>query len=246
MNLLIFAGTTEGRMLSEQLASLGISVSVSVATEYGKQLLPKSDNISVLSGRMTQEQMEQTIKTNHFDCVVDATHPYAVEVTQNIKQACAQQKVTYLRLRRKSELWEDGIVVNSAKQAAEYLNQVTGIILLTTGSKELPVFTTITDYQQRCYARVLPLAQVVQQCQDLGFSGNHIIAMQGPFSEDFNYAMLKQINAAYLVTKESGKAGGFSEKMRAAQRAGTKVIVIARPNEDGLDYDTILKQLTER
>ena len=55
--------------------------------------------------------------------------------------------------------------------------------------------------------------------------------MQGPFSEELNYVMLKHTSAKYMVTKESGKVGGFSEKILAASRASATSIVIGRPME---------------
>lgn len=65
----------------------------------------------------------------------------------------------------------------------------------------------------------------------LGFSGKNLICMQGPFTEDLNVAMLRQAQASWMVTKESGKAGGFLEKLRAAKKAGAKLVVIKRPGE---------------
>ena len=56
--------------------------------------------------------------------------------------------------------------------------------------------------------------------------------MQGPFSEEMNYAMLRETNARILLTKESGAAGGFPEKLRGAKRAGAAVVVVKRPVEE--------------
>ena len=54
----------------------------------------------------------------------------------------------------------------------------------------------------------------------LGFKGRNLIAMQGPFSAEMNVALLHQTKAKYFVTKESGKAGGFEEKKKAARETG--------------------------
>ena len=72
------------------------------------------------------------------------------------------------------------------------------------------------------------------QSIDLGFSGKHLIAMQGPFSREMNLALLHQTEAKYLVKKESGKNGGFAEKLEAAEQAGAVLLVIGRPIEEGL------------
>ena len=94
-------------------------------------------------------------------------------------------------------------------------------MLISTGSKELHLYTRIKDYKERCFARVLSTQEAVAEAVRLGFEGKHLIAMQGPYSEELNLAMLKHINAAYFVTKESGGAGGFEEKKKAAQKAQT-------------------------
>ena len=123
-------------------------------------------------------------------------------------------------------------------------NQTDEKALLTIGSKELSRFTEVTDYRQRLYPRVLPMAEVVRQCTELGFSGNKLICMQGPFSVELNEALLKQTGAKILVTKDSGSAGGFSEKVQAAQNQGAKILVVGRPTkEDGMTFDQLIGYL---
>lgn len=130
--------------------------------------------------------------------------------------------------------------------AVTWLSSVTGNILVTTGSKELSSYTRIRDYEQRIYARVLPSEEAVARCRSLGFEGRHIIAMQGPFSEEMNLAQLREYGCAYLVTKDGGAAGGFSEKIKAARRAGAAAVVIDRPGSgEGISLDEIKGQLKE-
>ena len=121
--------------------------------------------------------------------------------------------------------------VESAKEAAEYLADKEGKILLTTGSKELEAFTRIPDYRERVYARVLSLPSVVEKCHSLGLEGRHLICMQGPFSAELNLAMLREFQIRFLVTKEAGSTGGFPEKCEAAEKAGAVLVVIGRPEE---------------
>ena len=92
-------------------------------------------------------------------------------------------------------------------------------------------YTNIGNYQERCFARVLSTKAAVEESVRLGFEGKHLIAMQGPFSEEMNLALLHQTRARYFVTKESGKAGGFEEKLKAAKNAGA--VLIGRPQEIG-------------
>ena len=246
-DLIIFGGTTEGRQLSEQLADSGLKVHVCVATEYGESLVSRKDNIRISHERLDVNGMIDLIRKEKVNAVVDATHPYAVIVSGNIKEACAASGAEYIRLLRKdSHIDGDVILVKNVDGAVEYLKGTSGNILVATGSKELAKFTSIEGYAERVFARVLSLPEVVEQCAKLGFVGKNLICMQGPFNEDLNYGMMKQLNIRYMVTKDSGSAGGFDEKMRAANRAGVDVILVGRPPEDGLSYEDVVKGLSER
>ena len=104
-------------------------------------------------------------------------------------------------------------------------------ILITTGSKELAPYTQIPDFAARCYVRALPTVEALEKCQALGFRRDHLILMQGPFSEEMNVAQLRYADAGYLVTKASGETGGFPEKCEAALALGVEVICVGRPKE---------------
>lgn len=247
--VVVFAGTAEGRTLSEYLSRRKIQVTACVATEYGESLLTENEYLNVHAGRMDREQMTDFIKKEGAGLVVDATHPYAAVVSQNVSQACQDVKAEYIRLIRDSgtEDSNDMIPVSSVEEAADYLAGTKGNILVTTGSKELAKYTVIPDYEKRVFARVLSIGEVAMTCEKLGFRGKNLICMQGPFSEELNTAMLRQFDCRYLVTKETGKAGGFDEKIRAASKAGAKVILIGRPTEQkGYSWEEVLEILKEK
>lgn len=252
--ILIFAGTIEGRRLAFLLAEQGIAVTVCVATAYGREVLEQAGEhplIKVQSGRLTEKQMEDLLAGDSWRAVVDATHPFAVEASKNIAQACVVQNLECLRLLRQEDPAEltpetsgaKTVYVDSAKEAVEYLNQQSGNIFLTTGSKELSDYVEGLWDLSRLYVRILPVGAEVERCHRLGLSGKQIICMQGPFSKELNAAMLRQVQASVLVTKETGKAGGFSEKLLAAAQTGIDVLVIRRPKEQGYSMSEILKRL---
>ena len=252
--VIVFAGTTEGRQLSAWLAAAGVETLCSVATEYGELLVEKQPHLSVHQGRLLPEEMEQLFAEEGKPLVLDVTHPYAVAVSANIKAACEKTGCEYLRLIRPSlmnknacKTAEEIVVVESVEAAVNFLKTTEGSIFVTTGSKELAKFTALPDYQNRVYARVLATPEVVTQCTEAGFTGPHLICMQGPFSKELNLAMLRSIGAAWMVTKEAGRAGGFEEKMTAAKEAGVKVVLIGRPQEQaGLSIEEGVKLLAER
>ncbi|MDD3360677.1 MAG: precorrin-6A reductase [Hespellia sp.] len=248
--LLIFAGTTEGRRLAEFAEKLQVQVYVSVATEYGRESMGTYANTKIISGRMDAAEIASFLEKNQITRVVDATHPYAILVTENIRKVCREKGVPYIRCLRDTEEHdmkenENMIFVQSVKQAVSYLKNTTGNILITTGSKELAQYTELEQYQERCYARVLSTKAAIEKSIDLGFEGRHLIAMQGPFSKEMNIAMLHDTGAKYMVTKESGKIGGFGEKLEAAKTAAAKLIVVGRPRETGYNLTEVCNVLAK-
>lgn len=247
--VIIFAGTVEGRTLSEYLSGKKIRVTACVATEYGGTLLTENEYLNVHAGRMDREQMKDLIRREGAGLVIDATHPYAAEVSKNVSRACEDVKAEYIRLIRESAAVdpEHVVSVSSVEEAAAWLAGTEGNILAATGSKELAKYTVIPDYEKRVFARVLSTGEVAQACEKLGFRGRNLICMQGPFSEELNTAMLRQFDCRYLVTKETGKAGGFEEKIRAASKAGAKVVLVGRPPEqEGYSWEAVMEMLESR
>jgi len=80
-DILIFGGTTEGRELAQYCADIGIYADISVATDYGASLLPDSEFIRIMSGRRDRCEMKELLE-NGYHTVIDATHPFAEEVTK--------------------------------------------------------------------------------------------------------------------------------------------------------------------
>ncbi|MGN1119044.1 MAG: precorrin-6A reductase, partial [Oscillospiraceae bacterium] len=232
-DLLIFGGTTEGRALAEYCAENKIEAFISTATEYGGEIISGGEKLHILTGRLDMEQIVQLIRREDIGLVIDATHPYAVQATENIRRACERTLTRYYRLvREESASVDSGRYFDSVSEAAAYLNGVSGNILVTTGSKELSEFAALHD---RCTVRVLPSEDITAECIAMGFS--RIISEQGPFSEEKNISHITAAGAEYLVTKDGGRAGGFPEKVSAAEKCGAKLIIIKRPREHGISLE---------
>lgn len=337
MNVFLFGGTTEGRKIAEAIAEvnrewvayedapsceageplrLPISAEVYVATAYGASLLPAGPGITVHVGRLDAAEMRALFENAPGPLlVIDATHPYAAVVSENILSACAATGVRCLRVEREDAGVEETTIspegtafhwVDSIEEAAAWLareisdvkcmpatsgikTQVPGQgengkertlaaraaigndapedpdrpsseashrpnILITTGSKELAPYTRIPDFAARCYVRALPTMEALEKCQQLGFRREHLILMQGPFSEEMNVAQFRYADAGYLVTKASGETGGFPEKCEAALALGVEVVCIGRPKEvsipdaawyDREKLDAVLRRIRE-
>ena len=258
-NILLFAGTTEGRLLAEYLIHQPVSLHVCVATEYGEKLLPSAPSMTVSSHRMDAHEMVDFINGRHFDLVLDATHPYAIEVSANISDACKKTQVPYLRILRDCQASADVLsgtgkpsemFVDTTEQAIDFLNHQEGPVFLTTGSKTLPDFMQMTNASERLFVRILPNAEMLSACAALGLPSSHIFCMQGPFDISMNTATIQHIckrwekdhpdstlteTPLYMVTKQSGRTGGFDEKLEAAAQAQIPVLIIGSPvREKGL------------
>ena len=226
MKVLLFGGTTEGRLLAKALDRKGAEVTVCVATALGAEELRTIPGLDVRVGRLSEEEIRAILPS--YDLCVDATHPYARLISQAVGGACEAEGI----LKGKSAA--------SAEEAAAYLSETEGNILLTTGAKELEAFACLDA--RRLYVRILPTHEGLSACEGLGIPHRNILAMQGPFSTELNEAVLRQYEIRWMVTKDGGKAGGFEEKLEAARRVGTKVLVIDRPREEGVTMEEFLKE----
>ena len=244
----VFGGTTEGRRLVEFLSAQPVAVTVCVATEYGEELLLPAENTVVSARRLPKAEIQSMLASGAYDLVVDATHPYAVHITDSLFAACQATHTEYLRLlREETALPQDALFAADAAQAADLLDAVEGNILLTTGSKDLAEYSRIHGFAQRVFVRVLPMPQSLAACQAAGVKPANILAMQGPFSAEMNKAMLRQCKVRYLVTKNGGAVGGFPQKVEAARQTGATLVVIGRPEQkQGMSYPQVIRSLCKR
>ncbi len=251
-NVILFAGTTEGRELADALRGKDLELTVCVATDYGRDMIEESENVKVLMGRLDKDKMLSLFKEKKSDIVLDATHPYAKEVTENIKAASLECGIKLLRVLREDDT-ENAKIPQSLKaeyfdsneSVLSFLNGTEGNILFTTGSKELKVFKDLNGFSKRAYVRILPAKESLDLAFETGLDGKHIICMHGPFSREINREMLKSTDAKYLVTKETGVTGGYPEKLLACEDMGVTALIIKKPAQDeGLTVNECIKLLT--
>ena len=244
--VVLFGGTTEGRIIAELLQKKGVSTVVCVATEYGESLLVPGGSVRVHRERLDESGMETLLRQEKPRMVLDATHPYADDVTRRIRAACEAVGVPCHRVRRERQQSEDCMEFADLASAVAWLSSVPGVIFSSLGSKEAEALTALPDFAQRVWLRILPSQKGLAQCLAAGFPPKHIICMQGPFSRELNEAMFRAAGAEILLTKESGAAGGFGEKLAAARRCGMTVAVLRRPEDsDGLTAQEWMQRIEE-
>ena len=240
LRIILFGGTTEGRILAEKLQAAGYDISVSVATEQGAQELRGIAGIHIMTGRIPAEELSAHL--SGYDLCIDATHPYAEEISRGLRNACNALGLPLRRvLRDAGGVPQEAVCVPDAFQAAAYLQGTEGRILLTVGSKELPSFKCLDP--ERLYVRILPVHAGLTACEEAGIPAGHIIAMQGPFTEELNTAIIRQYQIRWLVSKDGGSAGGFPEKAAAVKKTGIQMILITRPEQSGITMEELLREL---
>ncbi|RBW67888.1 precorrin-6A reductase [Bacillus taeanensis] len=231
--ILFLAGTGDARALALMIQEAGYKILTTVVTENAGKEMQKA-GLDVYVGRLTNEDFVKMIQTQGFKAVVDASHPFAEEASKNALLGAKEANVPYIRYERESQTYQHKgiIMVDSYEEAAQLAAEKKGVIMLTTGSKTLNVFTSrlLNEPDTRVIARMLPRKDNMEKCEALGLPQKDIVAIQGPFTKEFNRALYNQYGVTTMVTKESGKAGSVDEKLEAAIELGIETIMIKRPN----------------
>ncbi|WP_459129778.1 precorrin-6A reductase [Guggenheimella bovis] len=231
----LFAGTTEGRLLVEATKDF-VPYRVFVVTEYAKDLLT---DVRVEVGEKSEEDLRAFFSKKPA-LVIDATHPYARNITKTLRKLTSEYGIEYVRLKRPVDEIEG---YSSYEEIVDYLRERPGNILLSTGFNSLKSFLELKD---RIFLRMVPHVENIQKAFEYGLSPSQVIAMMGPFSYELNKAILKDLSIRYLVTKSSGGPGGFEEKKRAAEDAGAELIVLTPPQERGQTIEEVIDDLRSR
>jgi precorrin-2 dehydrogenase/sirohydrochlorin ferrochelatase/precorrin-6A/cobalt-precorrin-6A reductase len=242
--IIIFGGTFEGRKISEFFAGIGRYVLVSVISQMGAEKLPESEYIKISVGRKKFSEIKKIIY--NAELVIDATHPFAAEVSGNIKRACHSENIILHRVMRPEIRIEGALYFGLISEIIDYLNKNDGNALITTGSKNLAEYTKVKSYQSRLFIRVLPVPETIDRAKSLGFI--NIINGPGdrPCNTEENIFHIKNSKAKFIVAKESGAAGGLHEKINAARRIDTIPLILKRPHDIGITLDGLLEKLKEQ
>ncbi|AEE90658.1 Precorrin-6x reductase [Tepidanaerobacter acetatoxydans Re1] len=247
--IMVLAGTKDGRILSERLCKKGLKVLATTVTEYGSRLF--GHGIELKTGPLNEDSLEQIIKENNIKLIVDATHPYAKDISETAIAVSCKCNIEYLRYERESSKTEysNMIYVKDIAEAIKVLEKYQRIFL-TTGSKNLDKFAKLMSMGKYLIARVLPKSEVLKKCEDLGFAPENIIAAKGPFSMEMNCQMFKEYRADVVVTKDSGVIGGVPEKITAASKLNLPILLIERPSVNypnvANDMDKVICEICNR
>ncbi len=248
--IFFMAGTSDARELALAIHRSGYPLLASVVTENAAHVL-REVGLNARFGRLDVADMVSLLRDIRATLLVDASHPFAEEAHRTAMAAAEQCGIPYIRYERSRQEFgerEQLTYVDSYEEAAELAAQKKGSIMLTTGSKTLHIFAEklLGDPDIRLVARMLPRADNMEKCVELGLEQKNIIAMQGPFSRALNEALYRHYGTTLMITKESGGPGAVDEKVEAALAMGIEVIVIGRPQLDfGTSFSTVEDVLEE-
>ena len=245
--IFVLAGTQDGREIVRLLLEQGHDVAASVVSSYGGELLAHAcgQRCLINDKPLDEAALKDYLQEHDIRLLVDASHPYAANVSRNAIAVCQVLSIPYIRYERDlSKLDYDRItVVHSYEEAAQAAASLGKKIFLTTGSRNLDKFVHSPDLKDcELTARVLPTAEVIGLCESLGVDAGHIVALQGPFSQELNRELFRKYGAEVIITKNSGTIGGTDTKFAAAAELNLPIVLIDRPK---LNYPCITHDYAE-
>lgn len=241
----IIGGTKDSRDFIENIINQSNNKDfiITVATDYGKKLL-ENYKIDVLVKPMTSKEMTNFIIGNKIERIFDMSHPYAKDVSKNAILAAQENKIKYFRFERKNlneNLLNNNLYFENISDIINFISNISENILVTLGSNQIENFKELNNLN-KIYFRILPTKIAIEKLENCGILAKNIIAIQGPFSKEFNSAILKNYNIKYLITKESGTTGGELEKLQSAQENNVTTLILKRPS---ISYPWITENISD-
>lgn len=223
------AGTSDGNVLAAAIQEKGLPVLVTVTSAYG-ETLALENGLKVHAGPLNGDALFQLIEKNDVKLLVDATHPYAMQASVTAMEASRRAGISCYRYERPLSAIVEPFIhsFSTIEELCTRVEQEPGNVLLTLGSNQLQKFSGLKN-QDHLYIRMLPVPALIEKCLELGFRADHIVGMQGPFSTEFNCALIRQWDISVIVTKDSAAPGGFAEKLEAARQTGIRLFLLSRP-----------------
>ncbi len=249
-DVLLLGGTSEGWDIASELARKRIRVLASQATSVCHS--PCLDSyIRLRHGPLDVEDLYEVLVREGIKVVVDASHPYAQKVSRFARRAALRADAAYLRYERPGILqkFPETLWADSHELAADYLCGQQGNVLLSVGVLYAGTYSRkiATDrLYVRCMSAGASFLRLLQS--DVRPANIFFAANKKPNFVD-NLLHLRMSGATWLVTKDSGEAGGVPDKAEAARRCAVKVLGIKRPapcgGEQYSDPQKLLARVTK-
>ena len=225
--ILVFGGTTEGRMAAKVLEESGATYCYSTRSDTQDIQLVHGQHVT---GAMEVPEMVAFCQEHEIRLIVDAAHPFAINLHRNVVDLAGQIGVPIIRYDRIYPPHDEGLVwCKDYDDAVRQLNEhgITRLLALTG----VNTISRLRAYWQEheCWFRILKRDESLAGAQKAGFPTDHLVY----YEKDDTASLIERLRPQAIITKESGMSGGFDEKVHAARQAGIEVIVVNRP-----DYPT--------
>lgn len=220
MKILILGGTAEARQLANRLVGMGHDVITSLAGRTQDPILPAGGLRMGKFGGIPG--LAAYLSVANIGRLVDATHPYAGQISINAvaaAQAAGVALVRYMRPAWEQQIGDDWLTVETAAEAAAAL-PLNADVLLTTGHTGLEHFLERDDCQFVVRTIEAPAMELPRHAR--------LLQTRPPYTLIDEMALMEREGITHLVTKNSG-GGQTAAKLEAARKLGVKVFMIARP-----------------
>lgn len=236
MRIWLIGGTSESKKIAEKSAVLNLPVVVTVVSPSARSLYPISSSLKIWIGQLDESTITDFLSDHRVRGILDASHPYAVEISRLALGVSERFNLPYLRFER------DSIITDSDREKkSQWITTFADWdsffsqfdfhrkrILLTLGYRFLPLFKS--DHNQgNLFARILPSTPALETAFQAGFTPETIIAIRPPISYELEKAIWKKWQISTVITKASGTPGGENIKRQLAEELGVELILIARP-----------------
>jgi len=245
--ILVLGGTTEGRKICHALIKEKVSFSYTVTSEYQKKTLTTETPYQKIIVRTFDRQtLSEFIRSHKIKVIIDATHPFAVDISKTAMTVSRENNIRYLRYERKNTRVTESKYIHyfaSYDEMKDDLSAARGNILVTTGMKSIAFFAREFGHRlEDLFFRILPVSSSLLEAERYNITPSHIIAMQGPFDEQFNDYLLKKFSIKICICKESGREGGFEEKIKTCLKNKVSLLVLKKPD---LNYPEVCRNVSE-
>ena len=231
--ILVFGGTTEGRVAAKVLEESGATYYYSTRSDLQDIQLVHGSRVT---GAMEVPDMVAFCREHDIRLIIDAAHPFAVSLHRNVVSLAEQIGAPVIRFDRIYPPHGEDIVWCKDYEDAISQLEALGVhrLLALTGVNTI---AKLRDYwnSHECWFRILNRDESLAGAQKAGFPTDHLVY----YEKDDTASLIRQLQPQAIITKESGLSGGFVEKVEAARQAGVKVFVVERPDYPMADGVTV-------
>ena len=243
--LWLIGGTSESVQLAVAIAQSKLPCIISVTTPTAKAIYPVAPSLEVWVGQLDANSIEAFLQVWGIVAILDASHPFALVISQLAIFSADKYNIPYLRYERRELSYENENLrldnydlSNSGREKVIEFDSVASIVngnylqgervLLTLGYRFLDKFRV---WQEKAvlFARILPSLIALDAAVNAGFTPDRIMAIRPPISADLERALWRNWQISVVITKASGIAGGEDIKRLVAKELGVILLVIKRP-----------------